>query len=97
LIPNGFSSYDIDSLRPHANLLIIYSDKTGKPMRPPTIVPDFLFLMTGKTCGVTRITPKKLSLVLIYLQEIKKNKSPYPALFTNTSILSFSATILPIA
>jgi hypothetical protein len=44
-------------------------------MRPPTIVPDFLFLMTGKTCGVTRITPKKLSLVLIYLQEIKKQKS----------------------
>jgi hypothetical protein len=52
--------------------------------------------MTGKTCGVTRITPKKLSLVLIYPQEIK-NKSPYPALFTNTSILSFSAIILPIA
>jgi hypothetical protein len=96
LIPNGFSSYDIDSLRPHANLLIMYADKTGKPMRPPTIVPDFLFLMTGKTCGVTRITPKKLSLVLIYPQEIK-NKSPYPALFTNTSILSFSAIILPIA
>src|ERR671921_198337 len=66
LIPNGSNSYDIDSLRPSkANLLLTYADMPGKPIRPApeltfTIVPDFCFLIIGRTCCVSRITPKKL-------------------------------------
>jgi hypothetical protein len=59
--------------------------------------------MTGRTCCVTRITPKKLVSNCAFISSIdissRGPKSPYPALFTNTSILSFSAaaTILSIA
>src|SRR5919106_1981943 len=65
LIPNGSNSYDIDSLRPSkANLLLTYADIPGKPISPApeltfTIVPDFCFLIMGRTCCVSRITPKK--------------------------------------
>src|SRR5215218_2782542 len=37
LIPNGASSYEIDSLKPsNANFVLWYADKTGTPTRPPT-------------------------------------------------------------
>ena len=66
------------------------------------LCPLFCFLMTGRTCCVTRITPKKLVSNCAFISSIdissRDRKSPYPALFTNTSILLFSAaTISSIA
>ena len=50
---------------------------------------------------MTRTTPKKFVSNCAFISSIDKSsrdpKSPYPALFTNTSILLFSATILSIA
>ena len=71
LMPNGSNSYDIDSLRPSkANLLLTYADIPGKPIRPApelifTIVPDFCFLIIGRTCCVSRITPKNWFQIVI--------------------------------
>src|SRR5215211_1069851 len=106
LMPNGSNSYDIDSLRPSkANLLLTYADIPGKPIRPApelifTIVPDFFFLIIGRTCCVSRITPNKLvsncDLISSTDKSSKAPTRPYPALFTSTSILSFSDSTFSI-
>ena len=65
LIPNGESSYLIDSLNPSiANFELIYAGETGKPIFPATeltftMIPDFCFLITGMTACKTLTTPKK--------------------------------------
>src|SRR6478736_2444288 len=108
LIPKGSNSYDNDSLIPsNANFVLLYADKTGTLIRPPTELmftikpPPCCVLIIGKEFCITLITPKKFvsNCDFISSNDIssREPKSPYPALFTNTSILFFSLPILSIA
>ena len=66
-----------------------------------TIVPPLCLLMRGNTAFIILITPKKLvsncSLNSLIESCSTGPSNTYPALLTNTSSLSCSCSILPIA
>src|SRR6476659_5292304 len=80
-MPNGSTSYDIDSVRPStANLVLTYAEPVGKPNLPApelilTINPDLCFLIIGRTACVVLINPNTLVSYCVFISSKERSSN----------------------